>query len=214
MPGRKTRSTRPAFLKSAGIWIVLLVVVVVTGGLIVRANRNADSPSAASASLTQTALADPATNATPVATHTGQCAYTWAYQDHPSLTEQLTTSLQTFIPDAETLVQNFGEDCTYPDGQKVFTPLETDFYVRFHVKDLKDEEALGNWILQIMPRVFRLPRDQVQGSHLGFVEITFIHSETDKLVVRVPVQQYQEQAGGRTGKNLFRLFAVPIAAPT
>jgi len=214
MPDKRNRSTQSTFIKNAGNWIILLVIVALAGIFAIQANRKADSQSPASTPLPDAALTDPAAEATPLATHAGQCAYTWAYQAIPSLTEKLTSSLQTFIPDAEALVQDFGEDCTYADGQKTFSPLETDFYVRFHVADLKDEEALGNWIVQIMPRVFRLPAEEVKGPQLGFVEITFIQSETEKIVLHVPIQKYREQGVGRAGKDLFRLFYVPFAAPT
>lgn len=215
MPSKNTRSMKSSSRANARNWIILLVIVALVAVFAIQAKHKADQQSELRILLSATAPpTDSAAQATPLPTHTGSCAYTWAYQDIPSLTEKLTSSLQTFIPDAETLVQAFGEDCVYADGQKVFTPIETDFYVRFHAADLKDEEALGNWIVQIMPRVFRLPKNEIQGNQLGFVEITFIQSDTEKLVVRVPIKQYREEGVGKRGKDLFRLFAVPLSAPT
>jgi hypothetical protein len=200
-------------MKNARNWIILLVVFAVAVTLVIELKHNA-AQQTASPPLTEAVLAQPTAVAAPSPTPVGQCAYVWAYQDIPTLTDELTTSLRSFIPSAEALVQAFGEDCVYEDGQKVFTPLETDFYVRLHVTDLKDEEALGNWILQIIPRVLRLRADQIQGPQLGFVEFTFIQSETEKIIVRVPIQQFREQGVGKSGKELFRLFYTPIVAPT
>jgi hypothetical protein len=82
--------------------------------------------------------------------------------------------------------------------------METDFYVRSPVDNLTDEEALGNWVAQVMPIVIKIPREEIQGNY-GFVEF----SNTDgQVFIRVPIQKHMNEAQGKTGTELFRLFSV------
>jgi hypothetical protein len=134
-----------------------------------------------------------------------QCAFTWAYQNAPDLTEKLDAAVKALNPAASGRVQFFGEDCTHADGHTTFGATETDFYVRSPVTDLTDEEALGNWVAQVMSAVTQIPQEEIQGRS-GFVEF----SNTDgQVFIRVPIQKYINEAQGKTGRELFQLLSNP-----
>ncbi len=132
-----------------------------------------------------------------------QCAYTWAYQDAPELTEKLDAAVKALHPDASARAQLFGENCGYADGHSTFGAMETDFYVRSPVEDLTDEEALGNWVAQVMPIVSKIPREEIQGNY-GFVEFS---NADGQVFIRVSIQKYLAEAQGKTGAELFRMFS-------
>ncbi len=92
--------------------------------------------------------------------------------------------------------------------------METDFYVSLPAADLTDEEAFGNWIGQVMPVILALPPEEIAGPMPGFVEFWFTKSDTEQIIVRVPIQQYKEIGSGKTGVELFRWFHIPQASPT
>jgi hypothetical protein len=51
-----------------------------------------------------------------------------------------------------------------------------------------------------------LPDDLIAGPKPGFVEFWFIKSEGEHIIVRVPIQKYRDEAAGKSGEELFRLF--------
>jgi hypothetical protein len=135
----------------------------------------------------------------------GQCAYTWAYHNAPELTEKLSAAFLAIDPVINVRAEYYGEDCVYSDGRSTFSALETDFYIRKPVNDLTNEDALGNWISQAMKIVTKIPREQIQGNY-GFVEFWFEKSDNEQTIVRVPIQQYKEEAQDKKGTELFQLF--------
>jgi hypothetical protein len=150
---------------------------------------------------------------TPIATPAYEgCGYMWAYHDSPELTEQINTAIRGFNPDATARAELFGEDCVYADGTSTFGAMETDFYVQLPVDNLTDEEAFGNWIAQAMPVVVQIPKEEIEGNY-GFVEFTFIKSDTERIVVRVPISTYLTDAE-KSGAELFRFFYIPPVNPT
>ncbi|NOH02557.1 MAG: hypothetical protein HND47_11680 [Chloroflexi bacterium] len=134
------------------------------------------------------------------------CAYTWAYHDAPGLTEMLDAAVKELNADAGAHATQFGEDCIAADGSAAFGVMQTDFYVRLPVEDLTNEEAFGVWISEVMQVVTQIPREQIPGPNYGFVEFLFEKNENERLVLRVPIQQYLTEAQGRTGAELFRMF--------
>jgi hypothetical protein len=84
--------------------------------------------------------------------------------------------------------------------------METDFHVNLPVDDLANEEALGNAMAQVLPIIVNIPREEIQGKY-GFVEFWFEKNETEHVVVRVPIQKYIDEAQGKTGTELFRMFS-------
>ena len=157
------------------------------------------TPPTQNSSITPSAL--PETNST-----TDQCAFSWANSPLEELSDVLDVEVKTLNSAASARASAFGEDCIYSDGHKVFHAIETDFYIDLPVADLIDFDSFGNWVAQTMSLVNALSLDKLEGPHTGFVEYSFTKNQTEHLVVRVPIQTYNETANGKTGDELFRLF--------
>lgn len=137
---------------------------------------------------------------------TGQCAFSWAQQPLEELTVVFEALIKELNPEATARATAFGEDCNYPDGQKIFLAMETDFYIDLPATNLTNFESFGNWIARTMSVTASLPSDLIEGSHVGFVEYRFVTNENESLIVRVPIQAYNDTAQGNTGEELFNLF--------
>lgn len=161
---------------------------------------------AGGAALLQGKLSAPVATETPAEAPTQAyegCAYVWASQAAPDLSETFSALVKELDSRAQARASFFGEDCVYADGRREFHAMETDFYVRLPVADLTDEEAMGNWMARVLPVVLSLPQD-----NNGFVEFWFEKSETENAVARVPLQTYKAEAQGKSGAELYALFAV------
>ena len=139
----------------------------------------------------------------------GECAYVWAYKDAPELTAQFNTEVKNLNSEAEGSVQFFGEDCLRSDGSVTFGAMETDFYVRLPVDDISQTEEFGNFAAQVMEAVTQIPREAMEGPNYGFVEFMFEKNETERLVLRIPIQKYMDEARGKVGVELFNTFYSP-----
>lgn len=181
-------------MKNKRNWAIALILTVATG-VVVAQNRNAPISNA----ITETA---PVT-ATPTA-YEG-CAYTWAHHDAPDLTKKLSALVSSLNPNANVRAGLYGEDCIYADGHADFSVMETDFYVRLPVEGLTDEKAFGDWMAQVMQIIVKIPREELRGNY-GFVEFRFEKSETEWTGARVFIQVYIDQALGKSGVELYRLF--------
>lgn len=136
-----------------------------------------------------------------------QCGYQWATQELPDLTAQFDAMVQTLIPNSTSRATAYGENCIGNDGQIVrFLAMETDFYILATVETLDDYETFGNWIYDVMQVVDGFPPEDLAGPQPGFVEFRFEKSVSEGITFRVPIQGYDETAGGKTGEELFRLF--------
>ena len=145
--------------------------------------------------------------ATEVPPSVNECGYQWAYEDLPELTAQFDQAVKNFIPNSTSHVTAFGENCIAADGQVVrFIAMETDFYVIATVETLDDYETFGIGLAQVMQRVKELPPDMIVGPKPGFVEFRFEKNTTESIGFRVPIQQYNETADGKTGEELLRMF--------
>lgn len=134
------------------------------------------------------------------------CSYVWGSQDMPELSRKLNASLQDISADVTGLAYAYGEDCVYADGHSTFSAMETDFRVGVKVKNVRDEDALGNWIYKVMQVILDLPPDQLQGPHSGRVDFDFKQPDPAEIFVTVPIDMYRQQAGNLRGAALFRLF--------
>ena len=135
------------------------------------------------------------------------CGYQWAYNALPELTVQFDQAVKNLIPNSNSHATAFGENCIGNDGQIVnFLTMETDFYVVVSVPSTDDYETFGNWIADVMQVVDTLPEDLIPGPMPGFVQFQFEKSTSESFGIRVPIQQYNEVAQGKTGKELFDLF--------
>ncbi|MBL8103229.1 MAG: hypothetical protein JNM02_11900 [Anaerolineales bacterium] len=153
--------------------------------------------------ITLTASPEPSPT---VAEGYGGCGYMWAYHDDPELTRKVDEAIRQLNPAASARAQQFGEDCVYADGHSTFGAMETDFYVQLPIEDLTDNDLFGNWIAQVMTMVTEIPREEIQGGKYGFVEFSFEKSDTERLIVRVPIEKYLENGQGKTGTELLQLF--------
>ena len=137
----------------------------------------------------------------------------WAYHDDPELTAKVDEVIRQLNPAASANAQQFGEDCVYTDGHSTFGAMETDFYVHLPAEDLSAEENFGNWVKQAMDIITALPDDSIQGKK-GFVEFSFIKTDTDRIIFRVDIADYLNNASNMTGIDLFRKYYLPPIAPT
>jgi hypothetical protein len=134
------------------------------------------------------------------------CAYVWGSQDLPELSRILNSELQAINTDATGLAYAYGENCVYGDGHSTFSAMETDFRVGIRVKNVRDEEALGDWIFRVMEVVERLPADQLAGHNPGRVDFDFKQPDPGELFLTVQIDRYRREAKGLRGAALFRLF--------
>lgn len=130
----------------------------------------------------------------------------WAYKDMFELTTRLDESIKSADPTAKAWATAFGEDCIHADGRVDFLTRETDFYVHSTVADLTDYGSFGNWIVQAMMIIEDLPDELIVGPISGFVEFWFIKNDAEHVIVRVSIQQYQDEAAGKSGEELFQMF--------
>ena len=193
-------------------WIVAAILTAAAGVFALQNRISQESPISA-APPSETTTREVTLEDTPTFTPTYEgCAYMWASHDSPALTESLNASVLALNPLASANVGFFGEDCVYADGHSIFGAKETDFYVRLRVEDLTHQEELGNWMAQVLPLVLELPDQEIQGS-FGFVEFWFIRGEFENVIVRIPIQQYQNEAQGKRGEELFRMYHEPPVTP-
>ena len=193
---------------------VIGIILAATAGFIALQNVAApaideNSPTASITNTSTIIFTD-----TPIATAAYEgCAYIWAYHNDPALTEKIDQAVRNIDSNASARAELFGEDCVYADGTSTFSAMETDFYAQLPVENLTDEEAFGNWIAQVMSFVTQVPEEEIDGRY-GFVEFSFIKSETERIILRIPIAAYLADAKERSGAELFRFFHAPPVNPT
>jgi hypothetical protein len=181
---------------------VIVVIISATAGFF--ALQNGLGP--VDAIATNTPAAEFTITDTPSFTPTYEgCSFMWANHDDVELSEKVNGIVRAFEPRADANANLYGEDCVYADGHSTFSTMETDFYVHLPTQDLTDKQAFGNWMKLVMDAFLQIPDDEIQGND-GFVEFWFIKSETDNLIVRVPIDEYKAKSQGKSGSELFRLF--------
>ncbi len=182
------------------------IILSVTGAFVALQNVTAPTRTIETPEVIATISATAKPSPTVSADGYGGCGYQWAYQDDPELTAKLDEAVRQLDPTAKANAQQFGEDCVYADGNSTFSVMETDFYVHRPIENLTDNEAFGNWMAQVMTLVTQFPREELQGNNYGFVEFWFNKSETEHLVVRVPIQKYLDDGQEKTGNEFLQLF--------
>ncbi|MBI5354130.1 MAG: hypothetical protein HZB50_15920 [Chloroflexi bacterium] len=188
-------------MKKSVPYIILATLV----GAGVLAESLFNTPSQVTPPVTDTPTAT--ATATAVTSSYEPCGYMWAYHNADELSAMMDEEIRTLDPSASGNASFYGEDCVYADGHSTFSAMETDFYVHIPVTDLTDEESMGNWLSQVLQIVLQFPREMIQGNY-GFVEFWFEKSDTEHVIVRVPIQQYMDGTHGITGAALFRMFYV------
>jgi hypothetical protein len=178
-------------------WIIGIVLTA-AAGFVALQNGIAPAPD----SVTQ----PPSTETETAAPVDEGCAYVWAYHDAPELTQKIDEAVKSLIPNARARVSLYGEDCVYTDGHSTFGVMETDFYANLPADDLTDEEAIGNWMAQVLSIVAKIPREEIQGNY-GFVEFWFEKDDAEHVIVRVPIQEYMDKGQGKLGAEIFQMFS-------
>jgi hypothetical protein len=194
-------------MKQAGKWIVGIVLTATAGFVAVQNGFTPGLNSVTPAPSITNTVAVTFTE-TPASTiNDKQCAYVWASHDAPELTKKLDDAVKSINPAASARAELYGEDCVYSDGHSTFGVMETDFHVRLPADNLTNEEALGNWMEQVLPIIVKIPIQEIQGK-FGFVEFWFEKNNTEHVIVRVPIQKYIDEAQGKTGAKLFHMFYI------
>lgn len=98
------------------------------------------------------------------------CAWNWATQTLPELTDEVQSALDEAGMSAEVTVTAFGENCLNPDGTvRNFATMQTEFDVAV--------EAVTDSTIQDALRVLALfPVDETPGPQAGYVTIRFTAS--------------------------------------
>jgi hypothetical protein len=167
-------------------------------------------------SQAQAILASPSPDLTtltavPISTSTIEpCAFVEATQNLPDLSAQIDTAIKQLQPRASGRAEASGENCVYASsGQSTFSAMETDFYFTINVQDLKDDNELGTWIVNVIKIINALPPDSISGPQAGFVEFTF-QTTDDQKTLRVPISQYNQLPAGINPSDLIpTLFPTP-----
>ena len=200
-------------MKRTRYWVIGIVLAA-TAGFITLQNITTpaveEPPPTPSITNTSTIIFTDIPTATPA--YEG-CAFMWAYHDSPELTEKINTAIRNLNADAGARAELFGEDCVYADGSSTFSTMETDFYVQLPVDNLTDEETFGNGMAQVLSFIVQIPEEEIQGKY-GFVEFSFIKSETERIIFRAPILTYIAEAKEKSGAELFRFFYTPPVNPT
>lgn len=136
------------------------------------------------------------------------CAYQWANQDLPELSEQFLAMLQKVQPEAQGNAYAFGENCIREDGSATFLPMETDFHVILQAGSLLDESELGDWIVKVMQVIENIPPDQLTGSRPGRVDMVF-QSNGEEKRLQIYIDQYRALEPGLSSQEIYQALQSP-----
>jgi hypothetical protein len=187
--------------------IPYIIIAILVGAGVLARNLLSTPPQPTPNSVPASMTVPAATEIPTTAEANGQCAYMWATHNADALSVMIDEEVRAINPAVSGNASYYGEDCVYADGHSTFSVMETDFYVHIPVDDLTNEEVFGDWISQVMKIVIAFSREQIQGNY-GFVEFWFEKSESEHVIVRVPIQEYMDGTHGITGAALFRMFYV------
>ena len=154
------------------------------------------------------------TSAPPIPTITltaptyGGCSERWAYHDLPELSAEFQAAIQKLQSEAIANAYAFGEDCEYADGNKTFLAMETDFNITLHVTDLADEEALGNWLVQVMQIILSVPKEKIIGLGPRHVSLVF-QSGDQQQGIYFDIGQYQSLPTRFSNAEIYQALKIP-----
>jgi len=102
------------------------------------------------------------------------CAFVWANDSLPELSEAFDKALKEIQTQAEGYAKAYGENCVTEQGEVVrFLAMETDFYITLKVESLENKQALGELSEQVMAVLAEFPTDETPGPQPGYIGITF-----------------------------------------
>jgi hypothetical protein len=136
------------------------------------------------------------------------CAYQWANQQLPELSDQLLAMLQQVQPEAQGNAYAFGENCIREDGSATFLPMETDFNITLQAASLSDESELGDWIVKVMQVIENLPPDQLTGPRPGRVDMVF-QSNGEEKRLHFSIDHYRALDAGLSSQEIYQALQSP-----
>jgi hypothetical protein len=103
------------------------------------------------------------------------CAYMWASQSLPDVSEQVQAAFNTAgLSEATVRAEAYGENCVEGNGTvRSFGIMETDFHVHIPVTDLSDRQALGDLVEKVLVVLDQFPPEVVPGPQPGHVGVEF-----------------------------------------
>lgn len=124
-----------------------------------------------------------------------------------SLSWIIDDAIKTLEPNAEGRVEAVGQGCIADDGKSYFHAFGIWFYIDKPTPNLKDNEALGSWILDVMNLLDTIPRNEytINAEHT-IVNFRFYVGTSELLDVRVLIKKYLTEANSKSGEELFRMF--------
>ena len=103
-----------------------------------------------------------------------ECAFVWANEPLPELSDDFNQALQNTLKDAEGYAQAYGENCITDKGEVIrFLAMETDYYITLQVENLDEKQILGELIEKVMEVMAEFPTDETPGPQSGYIGITF-----------------------------------------
>lgn len=133
-----------------------------------------------------------------------ECGFVWAREPLEDLSQKFNQALKEAQPQANGYAEAYGENCIDSQGELVrFLAMETDFHVSLKVKDLRDKQANGKLIEQILGVVSKFPAAETPGPQPGYVGVTF---ESGGEEIRLWFTQLEAQTAiesGLRGEELF-----------
>ena len=103
-----------------------------------------------------------------------ECAFMWAKDPLPELSENFTQTLNATLPNAEGYAEAYGENCVTETGDIArFLDMETDYHVTLSVDDLDDKETLGKLVEEVIEVLVEFPTEDTPGPHPGYIGLTF-----------------------------------------
>jgi len=146
----------------------------------------------------------------PIATPTfdEQCGGMYLTELYP-LSWIIDDAIKTLDPNAEGWAEAVGQGCIADDGKSYFHAFGIWFYIDKPTPDLKDYEALGSWIVDVMNLLDTIPRNEYTiNAESTIVNFRFYVGTSELLDVRVPIKKYLTEANGKSGEELFRIFYI------
>ena len=152
------------------IKVILWFLVLIIAALALSACRGPGEQAALTETPTATLTAPPAgqQELTP-------CAFTWATQSLPEVSQQVQSSLEAAgLSPTAVRAEAYGENCVEADGTiRSFSAMETDFHLQLSVADLSDQQALGDLLEKVLVVIDQFPPGKVPGPQTGYIGVEF-----------------------------------------
>lgn len=140
----------------------------------------------------------------------GPCAYTWASQPLPELSQTLQQRLEKQeILATEVRAAAYGENCILADGTvDHFLTRQTDLYFQVPVVEIEDRQTQGEIAAQIIQFVDDIPSGTLFGPQEGYIQINYTTAAGQMQSLWFSVSEGRAAVGsGLQGAELFAELA-------